>query len=49
VLTLATEELTRLTYSDRPGDVEVARPLGETETGSDAQLERAVKELPGTQ
>jgi tricorn protease len=29
----------------RPVDVEVARPLGETETGSDAQLERAVKEL----
>ena len=28
----------------RPVDVEVARPLGETETGSDAQLERAVKE-----
>ncbi len=33
----------------RPVDVEVARPLGETETGSDAQLERAVKELLGTQ
>ena len=31
----------------RPVDVEVARPLGETETGSDAQLERAVKELLG--
>ncbi len=29
----------------RPVDVEVARPLGETETGSDAQLERAVQEL----
>ncbi len=29
----------------RPVDVEVERPLGETETGSDAQLERAVKEL----
>ncbi|MEI9977904.1 MAG: S41 family peptidase [Edaphobacter sp.] len=33
----------------RPVDIEVARPLGETETGSDAQLERAVKELLGTQ
>jgi len=33
----------------RPVDVEVARPLGETETGSDAQLERAVKELLVTQ
>jgi tricorn protease len=33
----------------RPVDVEVERPLGETETGSDAQLERAVKELLGTQ
>jgi len=33
----------------RPVDVEVARPLGETETGSDAQLERAVKELLATQ
>ena len=29
----------------RPVDVEVERPLGETEAGSDAQLERAVKEL----
>ncbi len=33
----------------RPVDVEVARPLGETETNSDAQLERAVKELMATQ
>jgi tricorn protease len=33
----------------RPVDVEVERPLGETETGSDAQLERAVKELLGAQ
>ncbi len=33
----------------RPVDVEVARPLGETEAGSDAQLERAVKELLATQ
>ncbi|MEO6806653.1 MAG: S41 family peptidase [Edaphobacter sp.] len=33
----------------RPVDVEVARPLGETETGSDAQLERAVKELLSSQ
>jgi len=33
----------------RPVDVEVERPLGETETGSDAQLERAVKELLATQ
>jgi tricorn protease len=33
----------------RPVDVEVARPLGETETGSDVQLERAVKELLATQ
>jgi hypothetical protein len=33
----------------RPVDVEVARPLGETVTGSDAQLERAVKELLATQ
>jgi len=33
----------------RPVDVEVERPLGETETGSDAQLERAVKELLVTQ
>jgi C-terminal processing protease CtpA/Prc/Tol biopolymer transport system component len=33
----------------RPVDVEVARPLGETESGSDAQLERAVKELLATQ
>jgi tricorn protease len=33
----------------RPVDVEVARPLGETETDSDAQLERAVKELLATQ
>jgi tricorn protease len=29
----------------RPVDVEVERPLGETETGHDAQLERAVAEL----
>ncbi|MGD0443710.1 MAG: S41 family peptidase [Edaphobacter sp.] len=29
----------------RPVDVEVERPLGETETGTDVQLERAVKEL----
>jgi C-terminal processing protease CtpA/Prc len=29
----------------RPVDVEVERPLGETEAGTDAQLERAVKEL----
>jgi tricorn protease len=33
----------------RPVDVEVERPLGESETGSDAQLERAVKELLGAQ
>jgi tricorn protease len=33
----------------RPVDVEVDRPLGETETGSDAQLERAVKELLASQ
>jgi tricorn protease len=33
----------------RPVDVEVERPLGETETGSDAQLERAVKELLAVQ
>ena len=33
----------------RPVDVEVARPLGETEAGADAQLERAVKELLATQ
>jgi tricorn protease len=33
----------------RPVDVEVERPLGETETGSDAQLERAVKELLAAQ
>ncbi len=33
----------------RPVDVEVARPLGETEMGSDAQLERAIKELLATQ
>jgi tricorn protease len=33
----------------RPVDIEVERPLGETETGSDAQLERAVKELLGAQ
>ncbi len=32
----------------RPVDVEVERPLGETQTGSDAQLERAVKELLAT-
>jgi C-terminal processing protease CtpA/Prc len=29
----------------RSVDIDVERPLGETETGSDAQLERAVKEL----
>jgi hypothetical protein len=29
----------------RPVDVEVLRPLGETETGHDIQLETAVKEL----
>jgi len=29
----------------RPVDVEVERPLGETETGHDAQLEAAVKVL----
>jgi C-terminal processing protease CtpA/Prc len=29
----------------RPVDIDVERSLGETETGSDAQLERAVKEL----
>jgi C-terminal processing protease CtpA/Prc len=29
----------------RPVDVEVERSLGETETGSDSQLERAIKEL----
>ena len=33
----------------RPVDVEVERPLGETEAGSDAQLELAVKELLATQ
>jgi tricorn protease len=33
----------------RPVDVEVERPLGETEMGSDAQLERAVKELLAAQ
>jgi tricorn protease len=33
----------------RPVDVEVTRPLGETEAGADAQLERAVKELLATQ
>jgi tricorn protease len=33
----------------RPVDVEVERPLGETQAGSDAQLERAVKELLGKQ
>jgi tricorn protease len=33
----------------RPVDIEVERPLGETGTGSDAQLERAVKELLATQ
>jgi tricorn protease len=33
----------------RPVDVEVERPLGETEAGSDAQLERAVKELLAAQ
>ena len=32
----------------RPVDIEVDRELGETETGRDAQLERAVKELLGT-
>jgi hypothetical protein len=29
----------------RPVDVEVERPLGETETGHDAQLEKAVEVL----
>ena len=29
----------------RPVDIEVERPLGETQAGKDAQLERAVKEL----
>jgi tricorn protease len=33
----------------RPVDVEVERPLGETAAGSDAQLERAVKELLAAQ
>jgi tricorn protease len=33
----------------RPVDVEVERPLGETEMGTDAQLERAVKELLAAQ
>jgi tricorn protease len=33
----------------RPVDVEVERPLGETESGLDAQLERAVKELLAAQ
>jgi tricorn protease len=33
----------------RPVDVEVERPLGETEMGADAQLERAVKELLAAQ
>jgi tricorn protease len=32
----------------RPVDVEVERPLGETETGHDAQLEKAVEVLLGT-
>ncbi len=32
----------------RPVDVEVERPLGETLAGTDAQLERAVRELLGT-
>ena len=32
----------------RPVDVEVERPLGETGAGTDAQLERAVKELLAT-
>jgi tricorn protease len=32
----------------RPVDIEVERPLGETGTGSDAQLERAVSELLAT-
>jgi tricorn protease len=32
----------------RPVDVEVERPLGETETGHDAQLEKAVAVLLGT-
>jgi tricorn protease len=33
----------------RPVDVDIERPLGETEAGSDAQLERAVKELLAVQ
>jgi tricorn protease len=33
----------------RPVDIEVERPLGETEAGTDAQLERAVKELLASQ
>jgi tricorn protease len=33
----------------RPVDVKVERPLGETGAGTDAQLERAVKELLGTE
>jgi tricorn protease len=33
----------------RPVDIEVERPLGETEAGTDAQLERAVKELLAAQ
>jgi hypothetical protein len=31
----------------RPVDVEVDRPLGETDAGVDAQLQRAVQELLG--
>jgi len=31
----------------RPVDVEVARPLGETETGEDVQLQKAVETLLG--
>jgi tricorn protease len=31
----------------RPVDVEVLRPLGETETGEDAQLKQAVATLLG--
>ena len=49
VLTLATGELTRLTYSDRPDSLDGWSHDGKwiyfTSAGSDAQLERAVKEL----
>jgi hypothetical protein len=33
----------------RPVDIEVERPLGETEAGTDAQLERVARELLATQ